>query len=61
MIVLDASAILAFLHDEQGADRVEESLDESVVGAANWSEIAQKSRPVVLIGIRSRPCCSATT
>lgn len=42
MIVLDASAILAFLHDEQGADRVEESLDESVVGAANWSEIAQK-------------------
>lgn len=44
MIVLDASALLAFLQGEPGADRVEEVLDEAVVGAANWSEVAQKVR-----------------
>lgn len=42
MIVLDASALLAFLQGEPGADRVEEALDDAVVGAANWSEVAQK-------------------
>ena len=44
MIVVDASALLAFLQGESGADRVEEVLDESVIGAANWSEVAQKVR-----------------
>lgn len=45
MIVLDASAILAFLQDEPGAARVEEGLSEgAAVGAANWSEVAQKVR-----------------
>ncbi|MCT1479733.1 type II toxin-antitoxin system VapC family toxin [Microbacterium sp. p3-SID336] len=44
MTVLDASAVLAFLQGEPGADRVEELLDGAVVGAANWSEIAQKVR-----------------
>ena len=44
MIVLDASALLAFLQGEPGADRVEEVLDDAVVGAANWSEVAQKVR-----------------
>ncbi|MEZ5088001.1 MAG: type II toxin-antitoxin system VapC family toxin [Tessaracoccus sp.] len=42
MIVLDASAILAFLQGEPGAGRAEEVLAEGVVGAANWSEAAQK-------------------
>lgn len=43
MTVLDASALLAFLHDEPGADIVEAALDAgAVVGAANWSEVAQK-------------------
>ena len=42
MIVLDASAVLAFLHGEPGADRAESMLSEGVVGAANWSEVAQK-------------------
>lgn len=42
MIVLDASAVLAFLQGEPGADRVEEALDDAVIGAANWSEVAQK-------------------
>ncbi|KAB1889447.1 type II toxin-antitoxin system VapC family toxin [Microbacterium oxydans] len=44
MMVVDASALLAFLQGEPGADRVEEILDDSVIGAANWSEVAQKVR-----------------
>lgn len=42
MIILDASAVLAFLQGEPGADRVEEALPHSAIGAANWSEVAQK-------------------
>lgn len=42
MIVLDASAILAFLGDERGAATVEDALPQGIVGAANWSEVAQK-------------------
>ncbi len=42
-IVLDASAILAFVQDEVGADVVEAALSgEPRCGAANWSEVAQK-------------------
>lgn len=44
MIALDASALLAFLQGEAGADRVEEELDGAIVGTANWSEVAQKVR-----------------
>lgn len=44
MTVLDASAVLAFLQGESGADRVEAVLDGGVIGAANWSEVAQKVR-----------------
>lgn len=41
--VLDASALLAFLQGEPGADVVEAHLDAGAVcGAANWSEVAQK-------------------
>jgi len=43
MIVFDASALLAYLRGELGADLVREQLlDGGVVGAANWSEVAQK-------------------
>ncbi len=43
MSVLDASAILAFLQGEAGADLVEGALtDGASCGAANWSEVAQK-------------------
>ena len=43
MIVFDASALIAFLHGEQGSDRVEDELVHGgMVGAANWAEIAQK-------------------
>lgn len=44
MTVLDASAVLAFLQAEPGADRVEELMDGAVIGAANWAEVAQKVR-----------------
>lgn len=41
--VLDASAILAFVVGEDGADLVERALATGAcVGAANWSEVAQK-------------------
>lgn len=42
-VVLDASAILAFLQGEPGADVVEDALaGRTYCGAANWSEVAQK-------------------
>ena len=41
--VFDASAILAFLLGEDGADTVEGALAEDPrCGAANWSEVAQR-------------------
>jgi ribonuclease VapC len=43
--VLDASAILAWLQDEPGADEVERRLEQGAsCGAANWAEVAQKVR-----------------
>ena len=43
MTVLDASALLAFLQGETGADLVEQLLSDGAdCGAANWSEVAQK-------------------
>ena len=43
MTVVDASALLAFLQGEPGADVVERVLEAGAVcGAANWSEVAQK-------------------
>ncbi|MFT4137081.1 type II toxin-antitoxin system VapC family toxin [Microbacterium sp.] len=43
MIVLDASALLAFLQAEPGADQVEDALEGgATIGAANYAEVAQK-------------------
>ena len=43
MNVFDASAILAFVQDEDGAEVVESALaDGPMCGAANWSEVTQK-------------------
>ena len=42
--VVDASAVLAWLQDEPGADAAEPMLMNGVIGAANWSEVLQKSR-----------------
>ena len=44
MLVLDASAVLAYLQGEPGSEMVRQALaHQSVCSAANWSEIAQKS------------------
>ena len=42
--VVDASVVLAWLQDEPGADEAEPHLMEGVIGAANWSEVLQKTR-----------------
>lgn len=42
-VVLDASAVLAFLGDEPGAALVEEALEDGAIcSAVNYSEVAQK-------------------
>ncbi|MFZ0217349.1 MAG: PIN domain-containing protein [Candidatus Dormiibacterota bacterium] len=42
MTVLDASAVLALVHDEPGADGVAAELDGAVLGAANLDEVMGK-------------------
>ena len=41
-VVLDASAILALLNDESGADQVLSALDRAVVSTVNMSEVFAK-------------------
>ncbi len=43
MFVLDASALLAYPHDEPGGARVESILHGALISTVNWSEAAQKS------------------
>lgn len=52
--ILDASALLALLHEEPGAGIVEPLLEEAVISSINWSEVVQKSlvRGVELDGLR---------
>jgi PIN domain nuclease of toxin-antitoxin system len=40
--VLDASALLALLHNESGAPAVAAALPTAVMSAVNWSEVRQK-------------------
>lgn len=42
MTVLDASAILALVHDESGADLVASRLEGGILGAANLAEVIGK-------------------
>lgn len=42
MTVLDASAILALVHDEPGADVVDGELRSAILGAANLAEVVGK-------------------
>ena len=42
MTVLDASAVLALVHDEPGAEVVSEELSSAVLGAANLAEVIGK-------------------
>ena len=53
--VLDASALLAMLHGELGADNVERAVSHAAISAVNWSEVVQKSlaRRVDTAGMRT--------
>jgi ribonuclease VapC len=42
-VVLDASALLAYLKDEPGGEVVDQVLAESVMSSVNWAEVIQKS------------------
>ena len=42
-VVLDASALMAFLHSEPGGDIVWEALSDAVISAVNYSEILKKA------------------
>jgi ribonuclease VapC len=42
-VILDASAVLALLQGELGADLVEEMLDGSLMSSVNLSEVLQKA------------------
>ena len=39
--MLDASAVLALLFDEPGADEVENAIGRAVIATVNWSEVCQ--------------------
>ncbi|MBP0027184.1 type II toxin-antitoxin system VapC family toxin [Roseofilum reptotaenium CS-1145] len=43
VVVLDASALLAYLKGEPGEDIVDRVLAESVISTVNWAEVVQKS------------------
>lgn len=39
-VVLDASALLALLHEEPGSEVVEEALGDAVISSVNWAEVS---------------------
>ncbi len=41
--VIDASALLAWLQGEPGAETVEAALAESAISSVNWAEVIQKA------------------
>ncbi|MDA8152979.1 MAG: type II toxin-antitoxin system VapC family toxin [Acidithiobacillus sp.] len=53
--VLDASALLALLHDEPGGESVRPLLPAAVMSSVNWAEVVQKcvARGVDVDGLRS--------
>lgn len=52
--VLDASALLAWLQTEPGAEMVEAELPSAAISSLNWSEVLQKSlaHGVEITGLR---------
>ena len=42
-VVLDASALLAYLQDEPGHEQVDAVLAEASMSSVNWAEVVQKS------------------
>ena len=53
--MLDASALLAWLREEPGAENVERVLDGAVISAVNLSEVLQKSLAVGLAAAEASP------
>lgn len=43
-MILDASALLAYLQSETGSDVVGAVLGEAVISTVNWAEVIQKAR-----------------
>lgn len=43
-VVLDASALLAYLQDEPGGERVRAVIAQAVMSAVNWAEVIGKAR-----------------
>lgn len=43
-VVLDPSAVLAWIHTESGEDVVDPVLPTAIMSTVNWSELAQKLR-----------------
>lgn len=41
--ILDASALLAYLHREPGKEHIEGRIGEFCISSVNWSEVVQKS------------------
>jgi PIN domain nuclease of toxin-antitoxin system len=40
--VVDASAVLAAIQNEQGGEYVKKHIDQCVISSVNWSEVLQK-------------------
>lgn len=66
MHVIDASALMAYLHDEPGATRVSDCLDGSLIASINLCEVIQKAKQfgadidglhedLIALGIRIEP------
>ena len=53
-VVLDASALLAYLQQEAGAELVDAVLSEAHMASVNWAEVVQKSLSagVDVVGMR---------
>ena len=41
-MILDASALLAFLQGEKGADVVQDVMSRALISSVNWAEVMQK-------------------
>ena len=52
--VLDASALLAFLHGEPGSEAVRPVINGALISSVNWAEVVQKSLDwgVAVTGLR---------
>jgi ribonuclease VapC len=50
-VVLDASALLAYLKDEPGSTVVDRVLAEAVMSSVNWAEVVQKSIAAAVDGM----------